>query len=108
MRAFVVILLATVVTVIAQSPVGPHGEPAKAIAVHAPKPTYPESLKKRGIGGHGDFVMHVEVKNRPGYIGGRGKEHRSSCVGRVMHRCLSPVVIRSEQGCDRNSLSGQI
>jgi TonB family protein len=34
----------------------------KAIVIYAPKPKYPESLKKRGIGGQGEFVMHVETK----------------------------------------------
>ena len=44
-----------------QAPVGPHGELGKAIAIRAPKPNYPESLKKRGIGGQGEFVMHVNT-----------------------------------------------
>ena len=34
----------------------------KAIALFAPKPSYPESLRKRGIGGTGEFVMHVDSK----------------------------------------------
>jgi TonB family protein len=63
MRASVFLFLASVVTAVAQAPVGPHGEPAKAIAIHAPKPNYPKSLKKRGIGGRGDFDMHVDVKS---------------------------------------------
>ena len=61
MRAFAVLFFASVVTVVGQAPVGPHGELARTIAVRAPKPNYPESLKKRGIGGRGEFVMHVDT-----------------------------------------------
>ena len=62
MRTSVALFLATVVTVVAQVPVRPDDGRARAIAVYAPNPNYPQSLKKRGIGGRGDFDMHVNVK----------------------------------------------
>jgi TonB family protein len=62
MRALIAVLFATVVTAVGQAPVESQGKPTKAIAIFAPKPKYPESLKKRGIGGQGEFVMHVEPK----------------------------------------------
>jgi TonB family protein len=42
--------------------VGPHGEPAKEVAIYAPKPDYPESLRKRHLGGAGVFVLHVNTE----------------------------------------------
>ena len=62
MRASILLFLATVVTVVAQAPVGTDRGRARAIATYAPRPAYPYPLKKRGIGGRGDFDMHVDVK----------------------------------------------
>ena len=42
--------------------VGPHGEPAKEVAIYAPKPDYPELLRKQHRGGAGVFVLHVNTE----------------------------------------------
>lgn len=42
--------------------VGPHGEPAKEVAIYAPKPEYPDSLRSRHVGGAGVFVLHVNTE----------------------------------------------
>jgi TonB family protein len=48
---------------------GQHTPPSSSVAavyardtVFNPKPQYPESLRKRGIGGQGEFLMHVDSK----------------------------------------------
>jgi TonB family protein len=63
MRVLIPVLLATGATaVLAQAPVvGPRGEPAKKVAVYTPKPEYPDSLKRKHIGGAGVFVAHVDI-----------------------------------------------
>jgi TonB family protein len=56
------VLLAISATVLAQAPlVGPHGEPVKKVAVYTPKPDYPDSLRRKHIGGRGVFVAHVDT-----------------------------------------------
>ena len=40
----------------------PSIQAAKAIAIAAPRPQYPDSAKKHGIGGGGVFVLHVDTK----------------------------------------------
>jgi TonB family protein len=40
----------------------PNFTAAGARTTFNPKPEYPESLKKRGIGGQGEFLMHVDLK----------------------------------------------
>src|SRR5438270_9680202 len=63
MRAVIVFSLAITATTFAQAPpVGPHGEPAKKVALFAPKPDYPESLRKQHRGGAGVFVLHVNIE----------------------------------------------
>jgi TonB family protein len=63
-----ILLLMLVVSVKAQdasvSPrpyiaVSPNGRIA-ARTLFNPKPEYPESLRKRGVGGQGEFLMHVD------------------------------------------------
>ena len=62
-RGFFSLFIAVVATIFAKPPlVGPHGEPAKMVAVYAPKPDYPESLRKQHRGGAGVFVLHVNTK----------------------------------------------
>jgi TonB family protein len=63
MRAAIVFSLAITTTTFAQAPpVGPHGEPAKKVTLFAPKPEYPESLRKQHKGGAGVFVLHVDTE----------------------------------------------
>jgi TonB family protein len=63
MRMTVGLLIAITATALAQvPPVGPHGEPAKAIALYAPKPDYPESIRKQHKGGAGAFELHVDIE----------------------------------------------
>jgi len=62
MRVLIPVLLATSATMLAQAPlVGPHGEPVKKVAVYTPKPDYPDSLRRKHIGGAGVFVAHVDT-----------------------------------------------
>ena len=61
-RLLIPALLLMAATVLAQAPfVGPHGEPAKKVAIFAPKPDYPDSLKRKHLGGAGVFVAHVDT-----------------------------------------------
>ncbi len=62
------LLLTLIATAIAQdvsvSPrpyfaVSPDGH-AKSRTLFSPKPEYPESVRKRGLGGKGEFLMHVD------------------------------------------------
>jgi TonB family protein len=63
MRAAIAFSFAIIATTFAQAPpVGPHGEPAKKVALFAPKPEYPESLRKQHKGGAGLFVLHVDTE----------------------------------------------
>src|SRR4051812_13554380 len=39
----------------------PVHERAKALALNAPRPVYPASLRKRHVGGAGVFVLHVDL-----------------------------------------------
>jgi TonB family protein len=35
---------------------------SKALAIHAPRPEYPLSVRKRRLGGQGEFIMHINRK----------------------------------------------
>jgi TonB family protein len=43
----------------ATPPVGPHGEPARAIATYGPRPDYPLSARSRHLQGRGIFILYV-------------------------------------------------
>jgi TonB family protein len=35
---------------------------SRALAIHAPRPEYPLSVRKRRLGGQGEFIMHINRK----------------------------------------------
>jgi TonB family protein len=63
MRRRVLILLACAAaggSMFAQKPGVVSTMPASAAIVNAPRPNYPDSAKKHGVGGAGVFVLHVD------------------------------------------------
>ncbi len=62
-RVLILTLFALTAVAFARPPlVGPHGEPEKEVAIYAPKPEYPDSLRSRHVGGAGVFVLHVNTE----------------------------------------------
>jgi len=69
MRNAVVFCLAITTTLLAQTPpVGPHGEPAKKVAVFAPKPVVPFEARTRHYKGVGIFMLHVRPDGSVGHV----------------------------------------
>jgi TonB family protein len=56
----VLVCIAAGNTMFAQKPSAVSTMPASAALVNAPRPSYPNSAKKHGIGGAGVFVLHVD------------------------------------------------
>jgi protein TonB len=60
MRALIAVFFAVTAAALATPPpVGPHGEPARAIAGYFPRPDYPLSARSRHLQGRGIFILHV-------------------------------------------------
>jgi TonB family protein len=55
--------VALVASAIAAPPAAPEIKPAKEVVAYAPRPEYPESAKKHGIGGGGVFVQYVDTSS---------------------------------------------
>ena len=62
----------------------------KMVAVFAPRPVYPDSAKKHGIGGQGVFVMHVDVNT--GVV--RSVEIKQSTGVSLLDRCATDALRR--------------
>jgi protein TonB len=54
-------LYATLVACAAPAIPGVESQPAKDVVAYAPRPEYPNSAKKHGIGGGGVFVQHIDA-----------------------------------------------
>src|SRR6266404_3569065 len=69
MRSAIILCLAISTTFFAQTPpVGPHGEPARKLAVFAPKPVVPFEARARHYKGAGVFMLRVRPDGTVGHV----------------------------------------
>ena len=67
MRSLIItalLLIVTLVIHVGAEPIPPFRGivTSKTLAIHAPRPEYPLSVRKNGLGGQGEFIMHINRK----------------------------------------------